>query len=93
MNLEQEAKAAAEAAYEVDVYTTAQVARGKRVPFAHGYVTGFAAALADLPAALDRVMCTVCEGDGEFIQSPTGSWWAHESHPADHHDYAPGLRP
>ncbi|MFE7744428.1 hypothetical protein [Nocardia sp. NPDC057455] len=32
--------------------------------------------------------CTVCGTGIHWIECPTGGWWAHEVHPADHHDAA-----
>ncbi|QQO39464.1 hypothetical protein SEA_NAMAGO_63 [Microbacterium phage Namago] len=91
MSVADEAKAAAEAEYPA-VTVGDPIARVQRVPFAHGYQRGIQAALDDLPGLISRVMCAVCGDDGEFIQSPGGSWWAHDSHPDDHHDYVPTVR-
>lgn len=33
--------------------------------------------------------CTVCQGMVGWVDSPTGGWWAHASHPADGHDAQP----
>jgi hypothetical protein len=32
--------------------------------------------------------CTVCRTGIHWIGCPTGGWWAHFVHPADHHDAA-----
>lgn len=36
--------------------------------------------------------CERCGGPVEWIDCPTGGWWAHRLHPADGHDAAPPLR-
>lgn len=46
MSLEQEAKAAAEAEYPVDAWTSEREARPNRIPFAHGYQRGYEAGVA-----------------------------------------------
>jgi len=93
MSVEQDAKAAAELEYPVDLYTSAREAKPQRVPYAQGYIAGFAAALVDLPAALDRVVCTACEDGGIFVHSTVGSRWVHKNPRANHHSFAPEFRP
>jgi len=34
-----------------------------------------------------EVECVACGGLGEYLRSPGGSWWAHEYHPTDNHDF------
>lgn len=48
MSLEQEAKAAAEAEYPIDLWTSAREAKPMRVPYAHGYQAGRTAPITDL---------------------------------------------
>jgi hypothetical protein len=36
--------------------------------------------------------CRHCHGLIEFLQSPHGSWWAHNIHPNDEHDAEPDER-
>ncbi|MEU6674797.1 hypothetical protein [Streptomyces sp. NPDC046925] len=36
--------------------------------------------------------CERCGGPIDWIDCPTGGWWAHRLHPADHHDAEPPLR-
>ncbi|WP_306364621.1 hypothetical protein [Nocardia sp. CC227C] len=36
--------------------------------------------------------CTTCDGAINWIECPTGGWWAHEAHPVDHHDAAASIR-
>lgn len=31
-------------------------------------------------------LCEVCRKEAEWIDCPTGGWWAHWEHPADDHD-------
>jgi hypothetical protein len=33
--------------------------------------------------------CQHCSGAIEWVDCPTGGWWAHAVHPADHHDAIP----
>lgn len=33
--------------------------------------------------------CAVCEASIEWVDCPTGGWWAHHVHPADGHDALP----
>lgn len=40
-----------------------------------------------------RMKCTVCQHDAHWIECPTGGWWAHAVHPADHHDADTGFNP
>ncbi|MFB7359693.1 hypothetical protein [Streptomyces gardneri] len=35
------------------------------------------------------MVCTNCETPVHWIDCPTGSWWAHETHPANGHDADP----
>ena len=35
--------------------------------------------------------CRTCVTPINFIDCPTGGWWAHEKHPADGHDAVPGA--
>ena len=37
--------------------------------------------------------CKVCDGQCHWIGCPTGGWWAHQTHPADHHDADLGWQP
>lgn len=30
--------------------------------------------------------CDTCHGSIHWIECPTGGWWAHDTHPDDHHD-------
>lgn len=32
-----------------------------------------------------------CGGQIDYIDAPTGGWWAHQNHPADHHDAVPSA--
>jgi hypothetical protein len=49
-------------------------------------------------ASVDRIRatylhtCAECKGAIGYVECPTGSWWAHETHPADDHDAVP-VRP
>lgn len=36
--------------------------------------------------ATRRTACRRCGGPAEWIDCPTGGWWAHDVHPADGHD-------
>ncbi len=36
--------------------------------------------------------CERCGGPVDWVDCPTGGWWAHRLHPADGHDAAPPLR-
>lgn len=38
-----------------------------------------------------RVLCFTCGTAIEWIDCPTGGWWAHDQHPADGHDARPGA--
>ncbi|MGW5387170.1 hypothetical protein [Nocardia sp. NPDC003963] len=33
-----------------------------------------------------RSVCDTCHTGIHWIDCPTGGWWAHDIHPADHHD-------
>lgn len=33
--------------------------------------------------------CSVCETPIEWVDCPTGEWWAHHTHPEDGHDAVP----
>jgi hypothetical protein len=33
--------------------------------------------------------CAVCETPIEWVDCPTGGWWAHHTHPEDGHDAQP----
>lgn len=35
--------------------------------------------------------CRTCVTPINFIDCPTGGWWAHDTHPADGHDAVPGA--
>lgn len=37
-------------------------------------------------------ICAVCQQTCEYIDCPTGGWWAHLTHPADGHDADPWAR-
>lgn len=36
-------------------------------------------------------LCRHCLGRIEWIDCPTGGWWAHDVHPADDHDADPAA--
>lgn len=38
-----------------------------------------------------ETLCRTCVTAIGWIDSPTGGWWAHETHPADDHDAVPGA--
>ncbi|MFJ7269374.1 hypothetical protein ACIQV3_22480 [Streptomyces sp. NPDC099050] len=37
------------------------------------------------------ITCHHCQGRAEWIDCPTGGWWAHHTHPADGHDATPAA--
>ncbi|WP_329387399.1 hypothetical protein OG625_30480 [Streptomyces sp. NBC_01351] len=43
--------------------------------------------------AVETAHCLHCRGAIDWISCPTGGWWAHDSHPADHHDAEPEPNP
>ncbi|MFF4327246.1 hypothetical protein ACFYZT_12055 [Streptomyces sp. NPDC001591] len=43
----------------------------------------------DYRPAIEEARCIRCAGVIRWIACPTGGWWAHDTHPADHHDAAP----
>lgn len=40
----------------------------------------------DYRPAVETATCLHCRGAIRWIVCPTGGWWAHDTHPADHHD-------
>lgn len=36
-------------------------------------------------------LCDTCGTGITWIDCPTGGWWAHDVHPADHHDAATAV--
>ncbi|MFD6400751.1 hypothetical protein [Nocardia sp. NPDC060249] len=37
--------------------------------------------------------CTVCAAAIAWWECPTGGWWSHDEHPADHHDATSSFDP
>jgi hypothetical protein len=45
----------------------------------------------DAPAETPAATCRTCATPIGYVDCPTGSWWAHDQHPADGHDAVPAA--